>query len=1105
MPLRVTFVSRFADVVEPAVEFLSRPGDLFARPRIVVPTAGARAWLAAELSRRLGAVDGCGVFANVDLVYPGALATYAQPSRGGAADPWGIDRLTFTVLDVLAADPGLAPHDDARRDPLLAARRIAARFDRYHVRRPALVRSWERGGGVLSPTADDPVHDGERAVTALDREDRWQFALWRAVRERIGEPSPPERIAAGGPPAPVPLLVAGLQAVSSFEMLCLERLGGAGEVEVLLVHPSPPLRRRQAVPIVAGGGPLPRRPGVELTAEVDPLVTTWLQGSREMQVVLAAHGVAAAERPDQPDSAAATLLGRMQRTIGGGVVADPAPHDPAGDHSFTIHRCHSLSRQAEVVHEALLHAFRDLPGLTPDEVVIASPCIAEAAPHLRAVFDREPGPGGRERLPLVVADRGIREASPAIDLLVRVLTAVDSRCGVDELMAIVSHPLVREHVGLDGDAIDACWHLVERAQIRWGLDAAHRTRCGLAAGIPEVHSWMHGLERMLLGATLPDAPARPELGGAVPLDEVDVADLERMTALARVVDGLRGLATATAVRRPASAWCDLVDAALVGLCGPECQPLVEAVAEVQRLRIAAATSEVPVPFADVKTLLVEQCEDRAGRQPLRTGAITATSLVPFRGIPFRVVVVMGYDESALPAGEAEGDDLVARQQLAGDGDPRLDQRRALLDALLAARDRLLVVCTGLSIRTNKPVPLPTPLAEMVDFAVRHGVQRDARDGRSGVEVVHPRHAIGGRNFRPGLVEPGIVWSHDAAALAASIALGRPLPPRPAAAWAPAARPVWELPVLERMVRDPLAWYLQETLAIDARRHEEASIPATFPLDLSSRDSRRLTTELLEATLADRDAEAAWVRAVVESGRLPFGGFGTDALTEIRELVAGIRDVAAAAGVPLREGSTVDLRVETAAGRVVGRLGHVYEETGDLVVVMPRTVSKDDTARTLYVAGLRLAAARADGQPVERARVVSRRDEWFPGKLVKGAPMSPAQVRTVVCAAELDPREWLTRVCELAAIAAAGPCAEFGTAAFVPADDRHAAFDAFVRSQSRGGGPDRFATSSEALVYGLSVTFDVAYPPGSAAAAFLDRCADVFRLEYQRKGGEYRLG
>jgi acyl CoA:acetate/3-ketoacid CoA transferase beta subunit len=43
-------------------------------------------------------------------------------------------------------------------------------------------------------------------------------------------------------------------------------------------------------------------------------------------------------------------------------------------------------------------------------------------------------------------------------------------------------------------------------------------------------------------------------------------------------------------------------------------------------------------------------------------------------------------------------------------DPRIDERRALLDCLLSASERLLVACTGQNIKTNEPVPLVTPLA-----------------------------------------------------------------------------------------------------------------------------------------------------------------------------------------------------------------------------------------------------------------------------------------------------------------------------------------------------------------------------------------------------------
>ena len=84
MPLTVSFIERLDDVVAHAVEFLSRDGDLFARPRIVVPTAGAKAWLHDRLARELGtsgAGRGDGIVANVEFSYPGTISALLQPPR----------------------------------------------------------------------------------------------------------------------------------------------------------------------------------------------------------------------------------------------------------------------------------------------------------------------------------------------------------------------------------------------------------------------------------------------------------------------------------------------------------------------------------------------------------------------------------------------------------------------------------------------------------------------------------------------------------------------------------------------------------------------------------------------------------------------------------------------------------------------------------------------------------------------------------------------------------------------------------------------------------------------------------------------------------------
>ena len=77
MPLRVEYVGRLDDIIEPAVEYLSQPVDLFERQHLVVPTAGVKAWLMPELAKHLGASGKQdGIVANVKVHYPGSLTKF---------------------------------------------------------------------------------------------------------------------------------------------------------------------------------------------------------------------------------------------------------------------------------------------------------------------------------------------------------------------------------------------------------------------------------------------------------------------------------------------------------------------------------------------------------------------------------------------------------------------------------------------------------------------------------------------------------------------------------------------------------------------------------------------------------------------------------------------------------------------------------------------------------------------------------------------------------------------------------------------------------------------------------------------------------------------
>lgn len=1112
MPLTVSCIERLDDVVAHAVAFLSRDGDLFARPRIVVPTAGAKAWLHDRLARELGTSGpgrGDGIVANVEFSYPGTISALLQPvdREAPAIDPWDVEQLTFTILAVIAHSPALAAVVKRAGGPLLAARRIADRFDHYHFRRPGMILEWEAGHARLNPAADD---QGRTLETKLRDSDRWQYDLWREVNRRIAAPCPPVRDRDPQGPGPDAVLVAGLQGLSLHQIQVLERLatvptasGGPCDVRVVLVHPSPALREAWAVeapPLSPGVAPTRRDDAP--TAGVDPLVDAWLRGTREAQWLLASQGITpthAATTPPDPPPAGAPLLARLKHTVASGHVQPVAAADPRegrGDHSLLIHRCHDLGRQAEVLHDAILHAFRELDGLAPHEVVIVSPQIATLAPHLEATFARSL-PGGIH-LPLLVADRGIREVSRGAELLAALIELLGSRCSIDGMLAVAGHPLVREHFGFDDDTVAVWQRCIERTRIRWGLDAARRVRDGLDRPELSAHTWRLGLERAVLGAVVPDGAPEPVLGGVVPLAHVDAAEVADLAPLVAIFGIIDDLDRAIAEPRPVAEWCDLLEAALGRLAGEEHDDLALPLAELDALHQAATAAPhdaapVAVPYHDVKSLLSATLAAPVGRQPLRTGAITATSMIPLRGVPFRVVCLAGFDGEAVVPRESDSEDLVEREpRLLGDADPRLEVRRGLLDCLLAAGERLIITCTGMDVKNNATLPLVTPLAEFVDFVGRHGVSPVRRAGaeHSAIEVFHPRHACSRRNFLAegdGVVPSDVAWSHDAAALAAAKALGKSMP-SPAVAASCVEPPTHvDLESLAGFMHDPLWPFVRKTLGISTWRDDELAIPATLPLELATLERRRLMDDYIEellargpSTPAERSSFAeSWGTAARVNGDVPVLGFGDAVVTEVTEVADALLTVAREAGTPLDECVPATLQIDlddlTLEG-VIERCHPDAQAIRTIVLVRPDAMksSSDQFLRAKMLAVALLLAAKASGHAVERAIILNQHEDWFPEARKPNDEVQPAaQVRVIKLHASIDgprARQLLTELVGLYRQAAVTPHGTFNDAS-ARLSDPDAARDTFGTFTSSS----QYATSYEAVVHGPQPDFDDVFP------------------------------
>jgi exodeoxyribonuclease V gamma subunit len=168
-------------------------------------------------------------------------------------------------------------------------------------------------------------------------------------------------------------------------------------------------------------------------------------------------------------------------------------------------------------------------------------------------------------------------------------------------------------------------------------------------------------------------------------------------------------------------------------------------------------------------MLGDRLAGTARRPDFFRGGVTVSSLTPLRWLPYRVVCILGLDEAGGGGSAPDGDDLGAAVPALGDRDPRAEARQALLEAVLAAGDHLVITRNGHNVRTNQEVPLSVAFAELRDVVADTLAAADRRGALARIEWTHPRQAFDERNLRPDALGTPGPWTFDRLALAAATA------------------------------------------------------------------------------------------------------------------------------------------------------------------------------------------------------------------------------------------------------------------------------------------------------------------------------------------------
>jgi exodeoxyribonuclease V gamma subunit len=973
-----------------------------AREVVAVPTRGVERWLTQRLSHRLGATagGGDGVSANIDFPFPGTLIAAAmnaaadfcsadhQPARqdaagpvaapgagpgaglgarlGAGTDPWAPERSVWPLVQLVddhiddplmrplaahlrAASPA-APGDRPRR--FTAVRHLADLYDHYAVHRPDMLRAWQQGA--------------EAALRSARPEDMaWQAELWRLLRLRLATPSPAERFWSA--PAciqaepslldlPQRISLFGLTRLPSSHLDVLKAIAAHRDVHLFLLHPSAALWEALAAKVRRPPAGLLRQDDPTARLPRNPLLRSWGRDAREMQLVLASHGVTGGtHRPVDIGLLPRTLLGRIQADIRAdrpppgprtpGETEDQRPLLAEGDDSLRLHSCHGRARQVEVVREAVLHLLADDPTLEPRDVIVMCPDIELFAPLVSATFGTATMsvmPELRARL----ADRSLRQTNPLLAVAAHLLELAGSRVTASDVLDLASREPVARRFALDTsqEALSRVEHWLAATGVRWGLDAPHRRAWKLEQ--VEAGTWRAGIDRLMLGVAM--AEDERLFGGTLPFGDLSSEDIDLAGRLAELVDRLEVTLDNLAGPQTAARWARALVEGTARLSAAASNEAWQE-EEVRRAFEDIATASVPPPeggiarddtragdegveldLSEARALLTDRLRGRPTRANFRTGDLTICTLVPMRSVPHRAVCLLGLDDGLFPRpSDHDGDDLLLADPRVGDRDVPSEDRQLLLDALLAATEHLVITFEGRDQHLNQRRPPAVPVAELLDVVDKTVRLPDpARAAREMVVVNHPLQAFNPLNFAPGRLHERDAWRFDGAYLDGAKAMSGDREPRPSflpAPLPPAGGATVQLSSLVRFLEHPARAFLRERLGFYAG---DVPDPPSDDLVVEMNPLERwaLGDRLLEARLGGADLEKA-LAAERGRGLLPPGPLGEAAMAEVKAVVEAL--MAEVEALPFGRADPVPVEVNVAlpGGRsLVGTVPGVRDST-----------------------------------------------------------------------------------------------------------------------------------------------------------------------------------
>ncbi len=375
------------------------------------------------------------------------------------------------------------------------------------------------------------------------------------------------------------------------------------------------------------------------------------------------------------------------------------------DSLIGIHSCHSPRREVEILKDRLLKRLDSDSTLKPQDILIMVPDMKEYASLIQSEFTSG---AGEPEIPVYVPGT---YSKPDLIAFSKLLDLISSSYKVNDFVDFIELEAIRDRFNLSEDELVIIRGWIHGNNIFWGLDEDDSSFS------------LKKLSKALIGGYVTETEAYTSFEDFIPFELISTTDQFALSAkLASLINQLINLKEELNTPKTPVSWIDCFVEATANLINQDASTLHSSLVKLREACTISGISN-PVTFSIISQWIKSQLGDLQATSSGFGHGVVVSSYIPYRGIPFKEIAILGMNESVFPRNpDRPSFDLINIDPKPGDRITKEDDALLFLEVLNSASNYLYISFIGQDLYSENEKLPSILLQKLMDVASESGYE-----------------------------------------------------------------------------------------------------------------------------------------------------------------------------------------------------------------------------------------------------------------------------------------------------------------------------------------------------------------------------------------------